>query len=709
MKNLKLLFVLFSTMWSAHVCGAPWQSASQSVRITSCNEKNYCEKQLGGLTFYMPRSKAAQTGETVKVTISYDYPSGITPLGVSIYNTESGMFHVDYVAPQKSVTQSIPKGVYDMFASYMSTYGEVFYVFREQVAVEKEMSLTLPQSEAKVPIAIRTVDHNGKPLHMPVYNTSYQIVEPGTADDFSSMSFFILKGFGNVAAVLGGGYKFKDHDTDFFINPLSDRYKLCEARMISVGDTYWFNKYVVDRLDSGQTITNDPSRFYKYEQDFEVSPMWKDSTEFHVPGYYMSGVYNGEAIIGQQSYIPYMPLTEYKTKFYLDTPIDDEAPDEFNVLVKPLVSDYMAKEIYAPGDTDRIFHFIRGQQVAGDKDGLHFIAAGYEEDGGFNSPQGSVRSQLYPGHPAFSFTSETATNFKYGSSCPINSVKYASYTDGGQEQNDITWNYVGRYGELRDADYYVAEQQEREETDSTYSLVFTNRNVKVDGLDGKNVTTLYINEKRQDHVPPTLQMLQFKDRNGNLTDCFNDPKEGVIEIAGGDFVYHYVPEAYTGYFTCTPIEAQVFYYPHENSSQKTQIAMEEVSSLFYMPGYGHFFRGELASVPVTLDKQWYDVEITLTDTAGNSQTQVISPAFSIAGGQSGLQPHAVVDEGISLCGDKLVVRGDDVSSVVLYAIDGSKVAASEGNELSVDNLCHGIYVVQVVNRAGITTTHKVAI
>ena len=76
--------------------------------------------------------------------------------------------------------------------------------------------------------------------------------------------------------------------------------------------------------------------------------------------------------------------------------------------------------------------------------------------------------------------------------------------------------------------------------------MFTNKNVKVDGLDGKNVTTLYINKKKQDHVPPTLQMLQFKDINGNLTDCFTDPKEGVIEIAGGDFIYHYIPEAYTG-------------------------------------------------------------------------------------------------------------------------------------------------------------------
>lgn len=709
MRNLKLLLVLFSTLWSAHLSSAPWQSSSQAVRVTSCNEKKYCKKQLGGLTFFMPRSKAVQTGEAVKVTINYDFPSGITPLGVSIYNSESGMFHVDYVAPQKSVTQSIPKGVYDMFASYMSTYGEVYYVFREQVTVEKEMSLTLSQSEAKVPIAIRTVDHNGSPLHMPVYNTSYQIVEPGTADDFSSMSFFILKGFGNVAAVLGGGYKFKGHDTDFFINPLSDRYQLCEARMISLGDTYWFNKYVVSRLDSGQTITNDPSRFYKYEQDFEVSPMWKDSTEFHVPGYYMSGIYDGDVIIGQQSYIPYMPLTDYKTKFYLDTPIDDEGLDNFNVLVKPLLSDYMSKEVYAPGDTDRVFYFIRGQQVAGDKEGLHFIAAGYEEDGGFNSPQGSVRSQLYPGHPAFSFTNGNVSYLKYGSNCPINSVKYASYIDEGQEQTDITTNYVGRYGELRDADYFVEEQEEGEETDSTHSLVFTNKNVKVDGLDGKNVTTLYINKKKQDHVPPTLQMLQFKDINGNLTDCFTDPKEGVIEIAGGDFIYHYIPEAYTGYFTCAPVDAKVFYYPHENPSQKTQIDMKEISTLFYMPGYGHFFRGELASVPVTMDKQWYDLEIKLTDTAGNSQSQVICPAFSIAGGQSGLCQHSMVDEGVSLCGDRLVVSGQDVSRIVLYSIVGCKIVASEGNEISTGELPHGVYVVQVLNHAGVWTSYKIAI
>lgn len=713
---MKSLFILIAAMamQGSVTTGKAAQSfpalkGNNSTQVT-LDAKNYQKMQCGNFTFCTPISRAPQAGEKVNVTVNYDCSSNFRPIGISIYNKESGMFQVDYDGSTKSVTQSIPKGTYDMFASYMSQYSELYYVFKEQVVIDADASFTLPQSEAQTPFSIKTVDHNGNALHMPVYNTSYQIVEPGTAEDYSSLSFFILKGYGNVAAIIGGGYKYQGHETDFYINKLSNRYMLCEARVISVGEVYWFNRYVINDFQEGKTITNDPTRFYKYEQKFEVTPKWKDSSDYHVPGYSMAGVYNGDAIIGQQSYIPSMPTTDYTTKFYLDIPKDDDtSADQFNVIVKPLMGDYMTKESYSPGDTIKDFYFIRGQQVVGDKDGLHFVAAGYEENGGFNSPEGSVRSRFYPGNPAFSFTPSTAKNSVYGASCPINSVRVTSYVDEGQEQNNVSVSYVGRYGELRDPDYFVIEQEEKQVTQDVYSMIIKNKNVKVDGLDGMNETKLVMIQNQADHVPPTLQMLQFKDKEGNVTDRFKDPRDGFIELAGGDFTYHYVPQAYSGYFTCAPVKVQALYYPHGETSQKKLLKLKEVPENYFMPGFGHFYRGSLENVPMSSAKQWYDVEITLYDNSENNQQQVISPAFCITGEQSGCTAIEQPQERVIVADGKIMVQSENKVKIALYSIDGRMVAASGNGEVPVGNLPHGVYIVKVLNQAGNGATQKITI
>lgn len=677
---------------------------------TTLEATNYEVRHCDNYTLLTPQRQATvKAVDSVRLTLVYECEDEYTPLGLSVYNNDAGMIHSDYEKPNKKVTQTIPVGTYDMFASYMSHYSELYYVFREQVSILSDTTITLSQKEATLPLAIKTVDHTGKSLHMPVYDTNNRVVEKGTAEDYSSLSFFILNGFGNAAAVIGGGYKYRGHETDFYINKLSDRYKLCEARIISVGETYWFNKYVVEDLSKGQTVTNDPSRFIKYDQKFAVSPKWRDKSEFHVPGYYMAGVFNGDAIIGQRSYIPNMPSSDYTTKFYLDTPKDDDSSkDQFNVIVRPLMSDYMKKEVYS-GNEIKEYYFITGQQVLGDRDGLEFVVAGYEEDGGFNTPEGKVRSQFYPGHPAFSFTGKNAPNHVYGESCPINSVQFKTYLVGKQEEVNITPNYIGRYGELRGADYFVLAKSEEEVGDDAYAMTITNKNISVDGLEGMNKTRILMQEEKEDHVPPTLQMLQFKDKQGNITDRFKSPENGVIEIAAGDFSFNPVIEYYAGYFTCKPVNVKVEYYAHGSSDAGKQLAIEEVPSLYFMPGFGHFYRGSLESVPAaTSQKQWYDLVITVTDLSGNEQKQTISPAFCITGitGIDLSAQHEVVR--ITIEEDRIVAEGQNVV-MELYGADGQRLAVSNRGEIVTTDITPGVYVVKVTNVSGDYQTYKVVL
>lgn len=709
--TIKTMRLLTTTLAVLAILASAISAMGQNAPArTTLEATNYEVRHCDNYTLLTPQRQATvKAVDSVRLTLVYECEDEYTPLGLSAYNNDAGMIHSDYEKPNKKVTQTIPVGTYDMFASYMSHYSELYYVFREQVSILSDTTITLSQKEATLPLAIKTVDHTGKSLHMPVYDTNNRVVEKGTAEDYSSLSFFILNGFGNAAAVIGGGYKYRGHETDFYINKLSDRYKLCEARIISVGETYWFNKYVVEDLSKGQTVTNDPSRFIKYDQKFAVSPKWRDKSEFHVPGYYMAGVFNGDAIIGQRSYIPNMPSSDYTTKFYLDTPKDDDSSkDQFNVIVRPLMSDYMKKEVYS-GNEIKEYYFITGQQVLGDRDGLEFVVAGYEEDGGFNTPEGKVRSQFYPGHPAFSFTGKNAPNHVYGESCPINSVQFKTYLVGKQEEVNITPNYIGRYGELRGADYFVLANSEEEVGDDAYAMTITNRNVSVDGLEGMNKTRILMQEEKEDHVPPTLQMLQFKDKQGNITDRFKSPENGVIEIAAGDFSFNPVIEYYAGYFTCKPVNVKVEYYAHGSSDAGKQLAIEEVPSLYFMPGFGHFYRGSLESVPAaTSQKQWYDLVITVTDLSGNEQKQTISPAFCITG-ITGIDLSAQHEEvRITIEEDRIVAEGQNVV-MELYGADGQRLAVSNRGEIVTTDITPGVYVVKVTNVSGDYQTYKVVL
>ncbi|RRD02966.1 T9SS type A sorting domain-containing protein [Prevotella sp. OH937_COT-195] len=670
---------------------------------------NHTMGKNGDFIFCSPKPQPRQQGaETVNLTINYESSAAFTPIGISVYNKENGMFHVDYDGKTKTVTQVVPKGTYDMFASYMSSYSELYYVFKENVKIDADATFTLSQSEAKTGISFRTVDQDGNSMHMPVYNNSYQIVEEGTIDDYSSLSFFILKGFGNVAAIIGGGYKFKGHETDFYINHLSERYKLCEARMVSKGEVYWFNKYVLEDFTKDTIITNNPARYIAYNQKFETTPEWKEKTENHVPGYYFSGVYKGDAMIGQQSYIPDMPSSDLTTKFFLDLPKDDDnSEDMFNVLVKPLMGDYMKIETY--GDYEyKTFNFIRGQQVMGDRDGLLFVNSGYEENGGYNAPENNVRSQLYPGHPKFSFTDKTASNVVYGASCPVNSLRIVPDIINGKEYLNIIPSYIGRYGELRDADHMLVEQSEQQVSSDVYKIIIENDNVNVDGLEGKNKTELVMMQNESDHIPPTMQMLQFKDKNGNITDCFANPADGVVEIAGGDFSYNPVSDSYSGYYTCGSATIKVTCSPF-GKNNTLAIPMEEIRDLYFMPGFGHFFRGSLENIPASMEKQWYDLTVTFTDPSGNNQTQTISPAFCIDGTLAGIDEMQSLQSHVKLVGDMVVVKGFENATMQLLSVDGRLVSTGTDGEIYIGSLPRGVYVVKVFTSGIEQITSKILI
>ena len=81
------------------------------------------------------------------------------------------------------------------------------------------------------------------------------------------------------------------------------------------------------------------------------------------------------------------------------------------------------------------------------------------------------------------------------------------------------------------------EVRKEEETADGTLVTITNNNVVVDGIDGKNVTEVLYNLKKEDTCAPTFQMMTFKDKDGNISDRFSTVDGAKMLVTGGpDFV-----------------------------------------------------------------------------------------------------------------------------------------------------------------------------
>ncbi len=678
---------------------------------------------LNPAKFSIKGSKKAQAGMTlgnktvpngqnsVKVTLKYEPSDNCSPLGISIFNEEIGIQHSnyeDFYGKNEQFDLRLPPGEYDMAAAYLSMYGNFYMAFKEKVSVKNDTVIFIPQKEATHPISLQLLDDKGTNLHMPVYNeTGEIIVKEPTADFCSSTYFFVLPEVGTVMAAMGGNERYKGFEPDVYVTPLSNRYMLYGTRVATVGSKFYFSKYSTNDL-SQEEYFNQPSDFICYEQPFAISPQWKDDETLHAPGFLLSSTYKGTALAEQILTLEKNPEGKHSVTMYLNAPLetDDKGVDKFNLLVKPAMTEFIkiGEDGFIDPYKDILCTF--GPNAAGDKNGIHFIISGYDSDGGFNAAENTTWSRLLPGHPRFS--SFNVNKFPlFGNNVPVNSVKVVySRTLNGEDLRDILPNYVGRYGEYRIADTLIVERKEGINADGKQTLSFVNSNITVDELPGKNITEICYNEQKND-MAPTLQMLAFRDKTGNITDRFETKEDGVIEFSGGDFEFVITDnERVKGHYNCDLVTVKAYTSPYRKENWQ-DLTVNRVDELYFMPGFGHFFRGSLGNVEGKGKDGWFDIKIELSDQAGNTQTQILSPAFRIADAvdthiENTLHKNIClkVNEGILEC------IGTPVTSIQISSTEGHKMATSLSSRISTGHLPHGIYLVSVRLKDGTVSTHK---
>ena len=295
-------------------------------------------------------------------------------------------------------------------------------------------------------------------------------------------------------------------------------------------------------------------------------------------------------------------------------------------------------------------------------------------------------------NPYFSFPYLDNDSRVFGGNCPVTVVTVAAW--GG-----VNYSFVGRFSEMRTVDYLnhdvklmsgdniladnyaqfydLAENWGEEEMEpSIMTLEVTDANLMVDGLQATNTSTTVWDQRNADMQPPTLQILQFRDKNNYVTDRFETADDGVMTFCAGDYELEVNPETWNEWFIFKPLKKVKVEYAPYGTDAFSEFTVEEDMSKFFMPAYGAFYAGNLDQVNVKSETGWYDVRISLEDEAGNRQTQTVSPAFRIN----------------SLSGSG--IRAIDVTTTMdVWTIDGIKVGTAATWE-AVNSLPAGVYILR---------------
>lgn len=610
----------------------------------------------------MTETSLREAEKLYNVTVTFD-GTDARP-GMAIYNEKFYTdLEVDYEAEtNKTRTVQVPAGTYDFSICFWSQEHDTFgYLVREQFEVNADMSLTISESEATELCRFYPTMKDGQKADVPIMNWETGETDSSKATaQYYGLDYALYRDgcepFATGMAHIGlqdseeGGY-------EFVTSKMSDKYHLTLLCFLQTND---------NNIEISLSDIEGPKSgtFTSYNKDF---------VEYKVPEFFHTPLYNKEGrekltclvsggywrddyqLGGGGLYLDKMPKIEVTQQ-----PMPDNA------------SDYKVAVMFQNIDMDKTIEFEEDGEVYKDRvqsgvqtlpaiysDGKwNYVNRGHSECGNF-SYQVPEKGEIveYPGHPRFSFTADEI-NGKFGNSAPLFiTMQQVNTYDGQTFRTAEAQAYLGRYGELRFADMWdlktVVNLDGKKAFDSAdggsmdewlynhnvegptgvIDMMFENRNVIVDQtVEGSNIATLHYDENAADIIAPTPQMLQFRNKADEITERFDKAEDGIVELACADFVWHSFDEPADGYnhffFTAQPCELKVEASAYQKDSFK-EVAMTEDPDLFFMPGFGYFYRGSLADVEANSSNGWYDLRITVSDAAGNYLTQTLSPAFAI--------------------------------------------------------------------------------
>lgn len=598
----------------------------------------------------------------VTCNIEYD-ESEFRSDGVVIVSND-GVAEIYKSNDEKCVSFNIPVGVHDILTTgWNKNYG-IVYVVKEQLEIKGDTTIVFNYADATNAYEAKLSKPNGDiaKRRLITFNSDhsgFKVLDEGNVDHMTEKYYVTIDGIPFTAYLLDMNYDEKGVDNTIHMNPVSDR---CQISLCSFftdeTDNYVVKCTTSDMTDSA--MKNNIDDYVLYQEQFTptVSSDYPDGDGKQLFG--MTIKINDEtkgALVG----MGYSPADKGLVSVNVNAPKDPSTKGtRFDVQVTPVFGD---KEYVDDLDSSRKeYGSIEGLPAYVGKDAIQYENLSYD----------------MASNPAFSY-SKGQKDVEYGQSVPIvamlNQNAFSPMVGGKMSVMQVS--FLGRLGEVRSADKRqnlttkvtynddvvicedIATMQQDFETfatsgnaDGVIRADFTSENVMVDGLKGKNTTSNYSDWRKEDWTAPALQMLWFKSNDGTITDRFNTPDEAILEFAGADL--EFITNGRTSYFECKEQTAEASYAPYSSSDWKP-LQVSRIDEYYAFPGFGYFYRAGLDAVKGEAIKGWFDLKVKLTDTAGNYQEQIISPAFKIESMSS------AVDE---------ITTSSDVAVEAVWTVDG---------------------------------------
>ena len=677
------------------------QQNGKMVAVPNVAETNYQDN----FSLYSPTQapRRAEGESTDSATVTFIYNLGEEELStfyvwaVMVYNTEWSEIWHPYSTdgrPIEGIIVKVPFGTYDI---YTNTYEQVgshrqFLHIDELITIDKDTTIYLDVINSDNVMCWNLYDNNGRLLEPNTVRYLDQepwveVVDMGNVNNGQGEALLSLDGYGFVDI-----YTFVyDSKTDeypifYYINELSDRYKFCiyETTLDNDGMVY------VNRLTDVGTghfpLKNDAGDYVVYEEQIQRTPQGLELAE------------NASVKLKTYTYINNTLYDLASTNAESEDGVarvfinavknGDGQLDGVNMAVSWGVIDYSGRgAAYIEGPE------VMVTQNQGFECLVHDIYDAYTSEVG-------VLKDNYPPHSKFSYTYSQKKGI-VGNSCPLNAISSKNQWEKWSNANMIMMSikHNGRNGEsIGSGNNYsrMTAKYNGEEVwngkyaldslsyswmgkpDGAYEFEFTNDNVGVDDIEGKNVTTVYFDQTKEDQNPPALKMLQFRDADNNVTDRFDTPEGGIMMFAGGDFdprsISYVVEEGYESmwsYIECQPMTVEVSYAPYGTDEWLPLEGVEHQAEYDDIPGLGFFYSAPLTSVTTPSENCWFDLKFRLVDEAGNWQEQTLSPAFRI----EDVTQSAVTE-----------VKVDRATDNAIYNLAGQRMRGD------LNSLPHGIYI-----------------
>lgn len=658
----------------------------------------------------------------VKCVFKYD-AERYQPYYVSMYNAEVDAEEY-YDRENDYVCLYVAPGTYDIRTTYVrASETSIFreegkaYLILEDIEVDGDMEVELDASLITETISFETYNPDGEKTalrYLRYLNENYdwEIITEYNVFDFYCDNYIIHKDYGTFSNhVNAGGVEIEpgpcgewksEWASNIYINQVSDKYQIAQLRMLYNEEECWVVPMFADGSKT-QLVTNKGDKYSDlYDVKFAKSPLGEECEEVSDKPYRMDwgmrtmlnwtvswGVLSGLSSFHHFRFCPTASSKLHPEYIYnMDFGGEDTAEiadifrdydEEGNLIYEEIR--YATTGISTPTfilgvDSSEVYPGI-------DNHFLNLINEGRDYD---NSLQSGVSYKVTPQNmPVFGSTPQfmrfyyqTYNSILYEYPYPMltyNSLGYYgdSRSNGGDELKvSVNGNVVADSPE----GLYEWQNECMESQMETGKLVFdyANTNIKIDGLAGCNTAKVCIDNAVENFTMPLIQSVQFRDSNDCVTEKFAYASTGRLIITGGDFrEIKGDPNLVNGFgeqpmwYDIEHCDITVEYAPYGSNDF---MAIEMGNEGEGVISFGYPYIGTLDSVDRCSETGWFDLRIVMTDAAGNTQEQIISPAFRVDS-LAGIQAISVNGSNLRVLNSRVV--SDDDMPVEVFTLSGQRV------------------------------------